>query len=82
MEGLKYKMAEKAVQRSTWVSWVLILLMLLWILGRGLFSIYIVGDRGQPTWDYRPIKDVPGESPYAIYELLPHPQHVRGNRGE
>lgn len=75
-------MAEKTTKQSTWVSWALILLMLLWVLGRGLFTIFIVGDRGQPGWDYRPIRDVPGESPYAVYELLPHPQHVRGDKGE
>ncbi len=75
-------MTEKTAKPSARVSWALILLMLLWILGRGLFTFFIVGDLGQPTWDYRPIKDVPGESAYAVYELLPHPQHVRGDKGE
>jgi hypothetical protein len=37
---------------------------------------------GQPTWDYRPILDVPAESPYAVYQRLPYPQHVRGAKGE
>jgi hypothetical protein len=61
---------------------VVIILLVLLILAQGLFAFLVVGDRGQPTWDYRPVKDVPGQSPYAIYEKLPYPQHVRGARGE
>jgi len=41
-----------------------------------------VGDLGQPTWNYRPVKDVPGESPYAVYQAQPYPQHVKGAKGE
>jgi len=52
------------------------------ILGQGLFSFYVVGDNGQPGWDYRTIRDVPAQSPYAFYDLLPYPQHVRGKKGE
>jgi hypothetical protein len=28
------------------------------------------------------VKDVPGESPYAIYEYLPFPQHVEGHESD
>ena len=63
-------------------TWVLILLIAALILFQGLFSFFVVGDLGQPTWDFRPVKDVPGESPYAIYKVLPYPQHVRGAEGE
>jgi hypothetical protein len=63
-------------------DWLVIFLLLALILGKGFFSFYVVGDMGQPTWDYRPIPDVPGESPYAVYDVLPHPQHVKGNQGE
>ena len=69
-------------KESSFVSWVIIFLLLLWILGKGFFSFFVVGDRGQPAWDYRPIKDVPGESPYAIYKVEPYPQHVKGVKGE
>jgi hypothetical protein len=55
---------------------------LLFILGKGLFTYLVVGDMGQPGWDYRPVPDVPGESPYAIYEPLPNRQHVRGRMGK
>lgn len=69
-------------KESSFFSWFIIFLLLAWILGKGLFSFFVVGDLGQPSWDYRPIKDVPGESPYAIYELVPYPQHVKGDKGE
>ena len=69
-------------KESSFVSWVVIFLLLLWILGKGFLSFFVVGDRGQPFWDYRPIRDVPGESPYAIYKVEPYPQHVKGVKGE
>jgi len=67
---------------SAFATWVIVLLLVLLVLAQGAFSYFVVGDRGQPNWDYRPVKDVPGESPYAIYEPLPYPQHVRGQKGE
>ncbi|MGD8986221.1 MAG: hypothetical protein PVI53_19505, partial [Desulfobacteraceae bacterium] len=60
-------MEETAHKESTLVTWVVILLCMLLILIKGLFAFSVVGDRGQPDWDYRPVKDVPGESPYAMY---------------
>ena len=71
-----------ATTKGTLITWITIVLLLAWILGKGIFSFFVVGDMGQPTWSYRPIKDVPGESPYAIYNLVPYPQHVKGAKGE
>lgn len=66
---------------SVLATWVIILLIVAGILGQGLFTFTMVGDRGQPSWDYRPIPDVPGQSPYAVYPLSPGGQHVRGKGG-
>ena len=63
-------------------TWLIICLLVLLVLVQGGLAYLIVGNQGQPDWDYRPIKDVPGESPYAIYERLPHPQHVKGRPGK
>lgn len=63
-------------------TWLLIAVMLGIILLKGLFSFFVVADKGPPDWDYRPVKDVPAQSEYASYPLLPYPQHVRGARGE
>ena len=75
-------MEEPVQKESTLVTWVVIIICMHLVLIHGLFAFSVVGDRGQPDWDYRPVKDVPGESPYAMYEKLPYPQHVKGSEGE
>jgi hypothetical protein len=54
------------------------------VIFQGWFAHTIVGDLGQPDWDYRPVKDVPGESAYTLtdpYHPLPFPQHVVAEQG-
>ena len=63
-------------------TWVIVLLLLLIVLFQGGLAYVLIGDRGQPDWQYRPIKDVPGESSYAVYEYLPFPQHVLGGASD
>jgi hypothetical protein len=75
-------MTHSTEKESSFGTWVIIALLLAWILGKGFFSFFVVGDMGQPTWNYRPVKDVPVESPYALYQVLPYPQHVKGAKGE
>jgi hypothetical protein len=75
-------MAQNQHHPSAFKTWLIILLLVLIVLVQGGLSYFIIGDRGQPDWDYRPVKDVPGESPYAIYEPLPFPQHVKGDKTE
>lgn len=69
-------------KESARLTWVVVFLLSAGILIKGFFALFVVGDMGQPTWDYRPVKDVPGQSPYAIYQKLPNPQHVKGAGGE
>ena len=75
-------MEHTAHQTSAVKTWGLILAMVAIVIFQGWFAFTVIGDLGQPDWDYRPIKDVPGESPYAVYRVLPFPQHVRGDKGE
>ena len=63
-------------------TWLVVFGLMALILGKGFFSFFVVSDLGQPGWDYRPVMDVPAESPYAIYQKLLYPQHVRGAKGE
>ncbi len=66
-------------------TWLLILLLVAIVAFKGWLAFTVIGDHGQPDWDYRPIKDVPGESPYATlgpYHPLPYPQHVLGRQAE
>lgn len=69
-------------EHSILKTWVIILLILTFIVFKDGLSFFVVGDLGQPDWDYRPVKDVPGESGYAIYPSVPYPQHIRGAKGE
>ena len=75
-------MNEHLHKESIVKTWLVVFGLLALILGKGFFSFFVVSDMGQPNWDYRPILDVPAESPYAVYQKLPHPQHVRGAKGE
>lgn len=75
-------MTTSAQHKSILGTWTIIILMAAGILSQGFYAFMVIGDRGQPTWEYRPVKDIPGESPYANYRVLPYPQHVAGERGE
>lgn len=75
-------MTELSHEGSLFRSWVNIFLMVLFILAMGGYAFAVIGDRGMPDWNYGVVADVPAESPHASYELLPHPQHVRGAKGE
>lgn len=51
---------------------------------QGWLAFTVIGDLGMPDWDYRPVKDVPGESAYTLtepYHPLPYPQHVVARQG-
>ena len=69
-------------EESVFGTWMLIVLVTVWFLVYSLSAYFFVGDRGQPTWDLGTVNDVPATSPYAIYKSVPHPQHVRGEKGE
>ena len=64
------------------ITWIWITAIVILILAIGLFSFFIVSDKGNATWDYRPVKSLPSESPDAVYQKLPFPQHIRGKGGK
>lgn len=73
-------MMEHAAHEGSTTKTVVVIFLLLLIVGfQGALSYFVVGDMGQPDWDLRPVKDVPGESPYGMYEYFPFPQHVIGD---
>jgi hypothetical protein len=63
-------------------TWIVVALLATFIVAKVMFTFALVGDLGPPDWDYRPVRDIPAESPYAAYETMPYPQHVRGAKGE
>ncbi len=75
-------MNEQHNHDSLFRTWVWLGIMLGIILFKGFLAFTVISDMGQPTWAYRPVKDVPAESPYAVYQRLPNPQHIRGAGGE
>jgi len=68
--------------KTDFATWAIIALLVIYFLGFSLLSYLVVGNPGQPTWDLGIVKDVPAQSPYAIYKNLPYTQHVRGEKGE
>ncbi|MGD8990930.1 MAG: hypothetical protein PVI00_05685 [Desulfobacterales bacterium] len=78
-------MAHSHHQTSAIKTWLLVLFFVAIVGFQGWFAFTLIGDLGQPDWDYRPIKDVPGESAFAIwdpYHPLPYAQHVLKEQGQ
>lgn len=71
------KLKTAGVQTWIWIAFLVVI-----ILGFGLMTFTVVSDKGQPTWDYRAVEDLPSGSPYAEYDLLPFPQHIKGKGGK
>ncbi|PIP35363.1 MAG: hypothetical protein COX20_11765 [Desulfobacterales bacterium CG23_combo_of_CG06-09_8_20_14_all_52_9] len=74
-------MENQTERNGVFKTFLLIAAMVILILGKGFLAYYLIGDLGTPPWDFRPVKDVPAESPYAIYDPLPNPQHIQGVGG-
>ena len=70
---------------STFKTWMIVLALVGIVAFQGGLSFFVIGDLGMPDWDYRPIKDVPGESAYTLmhpYHPVPYSQHVIGEQGK
>ncbi len=83
--GDTYLMEQTGHHSSTLKTWSVVILMVGWVFFKGWLAYHVIGDLGQPDWDYRPIKDVPAESAYAVnkpYHPLPFAQHVQGEQGQ
>ena len=72
----------KASNESVGAAWVFIFILALLFAIQSFLAYKFIGDAGQPSWSYGAVRDVPGESPYAIYPAVPYPQHVKGAKGE
>jgi len=72
----------KASNESVGAAWVFIFILALLFAIHSFLAYKVIGDAGQPSWSYGAVRDVPGESPHAIYPTIPYPQHVRGAKGE
>ena len=52
-------------QTSAIKTWLFVLFFVAIVFFQGWLAFTVIGDLGQPDWDYRPIKDVPAESAFA-----------------
>ena len=77
-------MEHSAHEASAFRTWLLVFFCVAIVVFQGWLAFTVIGDLGQPDWDYRPIKDVPAESAYAIFDPyypLPYAQHVLKEQG-
>ncbi len=72
----------KNTDESVFATWVFIFILTSIFVITSFLAYTVIGDAGQPTWRYGIVRDVPAESPYAVYPKVPYPQHVKGTKGE
>ena len=75
-------MAPMKIKNTIAYTWFWIVVLVIIILAMGTFSYFVVSHKGDPSWDYRPVKSLPSVSPNAEYQKLPFPQHIRGKGGK
>ena len=73
-------MAETSTKQSVLMTWIFIIFLAVYFVVYSLSTLILVGDQGPPDWDFNIVEDVPGGSPTAIYQKLPYPQHVKGEK--
>ena len=73
-------MKQTMSKQSVFATWIFIIFLAIYFVVYSLVTFVLVGDQGPPDWDFDVVKDVPGESPQAIYGKLPYPQHVKGEK--
>jgi hypothetical protein len=52
-------------KKSRFKSWLVPLCIAVVFLLWGLFIFFMVGDKGNPPWDFGTVEDIPGQSPYS-----------------
>ncbi len=72
----------KTSDESVIATWIFIFILTSIFVITTYLAYTVIGDAGQPTWRYGTVRDVPAESPFAVYQKLPYPQHVKGAKGE
>lgn len=52
-------------ENSTLKDWLVPIAIALLFLVWGLVIFFMVGNKGQPPWDFGVVEDIPGQSPYS-----------------
>jgi len=46
-------MTHDVLNESALKTWVVVCLLVLFVVAKAFYAFFVIGDRGQPTWDYR-----------------------------
>lgn len=52
-------------ENSTLKDWLVPIAIAVLFLVWGLVIFFMVGNKGQPPWDFGAVEDIPGQSPYS-----------------
>jgi hypothetical protein len=52
-------------ENSTLKDWLVPIAIAVLFLVWGLVIFFMVGNKGQPPWDFGVVEDIPGQSPYS-----------------
>ena len=52
-------------ESSTLKNWLVPIAIAVLFLVWGLVIFFMVGNKGQPPWDFGAVEDIPGQSPYS-----------------
>ena len=52
-------------ENSTLKDWLVPIAIAVLFLVWGLLIFFMVGNKGQPPWDFGTVEDIPGQSPYS-----------------
>ncbi|GLI36243.1 hypothetical protein [Desulforhabdus amnigena] len=82
MESISSNQERKSILRS----WAIVVAIALSFICWGIFIFFAVGDKGQPSWDFDIVEDIPSESIYSTHRATKifgqpaplAPQHVSG----
>ena len=61
MDGPVVEQKENPTIKDWLVPIAIAVLFLVW----GLLIFFMVGNKGQPPWDFGVVEDIPGQSPYS-----------------
>jgi hypothetical protein len=72
---------EYTFRRKVLHGWIIVCAVAILFVLYGFFAFFVIGDKGQPDWDYGSVEDVPAQSVYSTYPyrgrvVQPEPQHV------
>jgi hypothetical protein len=52
-------------ENSTLKDWLVPIAIAVLFVVWGLLIFFLVGNKGQPPWDFGAVEDIPGQSPYS-----------------